>query len=589
MKIKISMFGKMILLSGFIEVIMMIIVLFALYAFHLNDRKQGFVSMENILLECSSLRLEMLVMRDSNFSILYERNNNKIFEKLSKYDSVSSKLTKSENVLLLDSLKKSYQNFVSSYALLIKEFGLNENEGIEGNFRAKIHSIEEFLKKTKNDKVYLLMLQARRREKDYIMRGRQEYIDQVFQLMNKLTSEVRSSNDLSEFEKSQILVLAKGYSDSFSEFVSIKQRMLEKEKNMQVIENRLKEIIAEIVAVESENAESYQATLIPLFILSILISFIMSILIAKSITKPLVKLKLATIKIAKGDFRIKVKVESEDEIGDLARFFNNMTENIRIANETILNQQDKLNVQFTELKAINATRDKFFSIIAHDLRNPISAFMGVSDFLVTTFQELTLDEIKEFLDDVNSSAKSLYELLENLLLWSRSQRGLINYHPNKLDLKGIVENNLDLLKFNADNKKITLDYEMEKEFKIYADPNMINTVLRNLITNAIKFTHENGLVRVKCISEGDYCRISVCDNGVGMSEEHSKSLFQLEGNVSTVGTHQESGTGLGLILCREFVERHTGRIWVESKIGEGSKFHFTIPIAKRNNPNEETD
>ncbi len=570
------MFNKMIFLSGFIEVIMMIIVCFALYTFHLNDRKQRIIKMESILYECGNLRLEMLIRRDSNFVELYDTNHKKIIENLAIYDSLVSTLSLTNQIEILNKVKREYQKEIMEYAVLLNQFGLTENIGIEGKFRDNIHKIEEFLKTVNNDKIYLYMLQSRRREKDYIMRGRLEYVSQVYEFIQKLKYEVVQSN-LPESKKIELDSLADVYSSSFEEFVLISNKISTKEKSMLLLESSLKKTINDLVAVETNIAEGYQSTLIPLFIFSIVISFIMSIFIARSITKPLIKLKYATIKIAKGELKIQVKIESEDEIGDLARFFNNMIEKIAEANEIIMKQQSKLNNQFIELKEINATRDKFFSIIAHDLKNPISSFMGVAAFLTKTFQDLSREEIKEFLDEVNTSAKSLYELLENLLLWSRTQRGLINFHPHKIDVKSLVINNIDLLKFSADNKKIRLVYSINNHSEIYADPNILNTILRNLITNAIKFTNDYGEVKVVCEETNSHCHFSVIDNGVGIPQEKIDKLFKLDGSVSTAGTNQESGTGLGLILCKEFVDKHNGTIWVESQIDRGSQFHFSIP------------
>lgn len=588
MKVKKTLFGKMMLMTGFIEIIMLIIVLFALYSFHINERKDSFISMEMLLLESSNLRLELLVRRDSNFANLYRANIAKINQNLDSYAKISTSLVNYERINPLDSLKNVYQSLVQKYSNLIIEFGLDENDGIEGNFRSKIHSIENYLKNNStrntsiNDRVYLLMLQARRREKDFIMRSRSEYAQQVYSIIEKLNKEVQGSKEIPQEQKDEIIRLSDAYVESFKVFVNISIKIAEIERQMLQTESEMKDLITEIVRDEVANAESYQSTLVPLLALSIIVSIILSVVVARSITRPLVSLKHATIKIANGDFRIRVKIETEDEIGDLANFFNQMTENIMSANETILKQQNKLNLQYSELKEINATRDKFFSIIAHDLKNPIGAFMNVSDFLTKTFNELNREEIKEFLDEVNNSAKSLYELLENLLLWSRSQRGQILYHPSKVSINSIIANNIDLLKFHAENKNITLVSDINSEIEVFADPNMLNTILRNLMTNAIKFTHENGQVKVVCVVFDAYCRVTVCDNGVGIPEANQKSLFQLEGSVSTVGTKQESGTGLGLILCREFVERHTGKIWVESEIGKGSQFHFTIPLFNGN-------
>ena len=573
------MFSKMISISGFVELIMLLMLIFAMYAFYLNEKKDKYVQMETLLTESSNRRLAMLAQRDSNFAEIFRRNTTEIFRNLKEYDKVSSELNSDNRVKDLDSLKQEYYSSINNYKTLINKCGLNENLGIEGQFRESIHAIENYLKTIDNDKIYLLLLQARRREKDFIIRGRQEYTNQVIKLIDSIDYVVLNKDIyFSQTEKNNIIRLTNEYKSSFKEYVNVKLAMSRGEAELLMIESKMRLLITELVSEETIAAEQYKSTLLPLFLFSILISILSSVIVARSITKPLVKLKHATIKIANGDFKIKVKVESRDEIGDLANFFNIMTENIRKANETIMTQQSTLNTQYSELKRINATRDKFFSIIAHDLRNPISAFMNVSDFLTQTFQELSREEIKDFLDDVNISAKSLYELLENLLLWSRSQRGLIPYHPISLDLSSIIQSNLELLKFNADNKTIDLSYQAKDNLTVFADPNMLNTIIRNLITNAIKFTNDNGKVTVVCEKSDKKATISICDTGVGIPEANLKTMFQLEGSVTTAGTKQEAGSGLGLILCREFVEKHNGNIWVESEINVGSRFYFTIPL-----------
>ncbi len=579
--LKKTMFGKLIILSAVLEVIILIIVAFSMYSFKLNEKKQNLSELQTLILESSKLRLEMLVRRDSNFTNLYKNNYNKIKRNLKNYDSISVVIEDVARLVELDSLKNNYSKKLVVYYQKIEIFGLNEDTGIEGNFREKIHKIEEILKQENNEKIYLLLLQARRREKDYIIRGRYEYFDQVNMLISKMRDQIAKSN-IKSAKKDSILAYTDSYTQAFYDYVMITKSMSSLEKEMNEIETAMKSLILEIIKNENVTINTFQATLIPLFIFSIIISIVLSVFISKSITKPIVHLKHATIKLANGDFNIKVKIESEDEIGDLANFFNYMTENISNANNTIMKQQVKLNKQYNDLKEVNATRDKFFSIIAHDLKNPISAFMGVSNFLVKKFQDLSKDEIKEFIDEVNSSAKQLYELLENLLLWSKSQRGLINYHPMELELKSLILHNVDLLKMNADNKKIQLEYSIIENIKVFADPNMINTILRNLITNAIKFTYEDGKVEIKAEIKDDFAILSVTDTGVGIAEENLNKLFKVENSISTLGTEHETGTGLGLILCKEFVEKHNGKIWVESKINYGSTFFFTIPLKPNN-------
>lgn len=573
-----SLFGKMILLSGFIEIIMLLIVIFSMYALYLNDRNYRYLLLESLIIESSNKRLELLVRRDTNFKSIFTHNKAVVLNNLLKYYEVSQKISANNDKIILDSLKNLYSDYFKKYTVLLEKFGLDENTGIEGEFRSKIHQIESFLKSINNYYLLALTLEARRREKDYMMRKRDEYVNKVHSTVDKIKNDLKFLK-LSESEKIKMRTLIDNYLIAFNDFVRISKEIKDYENKMNEIEYQMKRIINIQVEKSKEEAESYHSFIVPFFVVSIIFSLVMSILISRSITNPIVRLKHATIKLASGDYRIKVKVESDDEIGDLANFFNKMVDNISTANETIIEQQKILHQQNIELKESNITKDKFFSIIAHDLKNPVSAFMGVSNFLSQTFHELSNEELKEFLDDVNNSAKQLYELLENLLMWSRCERGLIQYQPAVYELQQFITSNINLLKINADNKNISINYDLDKEYKVYADANMLNTIIRNLCTNAIKFTHEGGTINIICREDdNNFCRISVSDNGVGIPRENLEKLFSLQNSVSTTGTKQESGTGLGLILCREFVERHNGRIWVESTVNVGTTFHFTIPL-----------
>lgn len=228
------------------------------------------------------------------------------------------------------------------------------------------------------------------------------------------------------------------------------------------------------------------------------------------------------------------------------------------------------------LKILNATKDKFFSIIAHDLRNPFNALHGLTKHLLNHYEEFEKEEIKDSLELIYNSADELLELLENLLHWSRTQRGKIQFSPIEINLSEIVSKIFSLLSMNAKKKEINLINEINKEVTIIGDIDMITAILRNLISNAIKFSHFHSFIRISSKSYNDYTEISVMDNGVGISSENIEKLFRIDIHHSTSGTSEEQGSGLGLILCKEFVEKHNGRIWVESDINKGSTFKFTI-------------
>jgi signal transduction histidine kinase len=187
--------------------------------------------------------------------------------------------------------------------------------------------------------------------------------------------------------------------------------------------------------------------------------------------------------------------------------------------------------------------------------------------------------IKEFASHVHSSTTNTYDLLENLLTWTRMQTGRMYYQRSWHTVDDLIENNLTVLQDNAARKGIKLKREGDRDAQVYADRNMINSVLQNLISNAIKFTEHGGEITVSSHADAHTVEISVSDTGIGISPENLEKLFRIDVNHSTVGTDDEEGTGLGLVLCKEMIEKHEGHIWAESEPGRGSTFHFTLPCA----------
>lgn len=244
-----------------------------------------------------------------------------------------------------------------------------------------------------------------------------------------------------------------------------------------------------------------------------------------------------------------------------------------------LEQKRVIENQKKELIIANETKDKFFSIIAHDLRGPIGSLVNMFELLEDE-NLFTEKEKKEAEIAMKKSTKSTYDLLENLLRWSRLQNGTIEFNPENINCFDIVEQCFRLLNNTSKNKKILLINNITKDIVAYADKEMITTVIRNLISNAIKFTNENGLIELNADKKDNFIFISVKDNGVGIENKNIPKLFIINEKLSNIGTFGEKGTGLGLILCKEFVEKNNGQIWVESEVDKGSKFIFTIPVRK---------
>ncbi len=231
----------------------------------------------------------------------------------------------------------------------------------------------------------------------------------------------------------------------------------------------------------------------------------------------------------------------------------------------------------SELEIQLVEKDKFFSILAHDLKNPFTGFLGLSSFLAEESQELPNDEIMRISMTLNSGAKQLFNLLENLLEWSRIKTELMDLNPLQIDLKYMINNIVKLFKDNCIQKRIEIIKEFDTEFHGFADSYSINMVIRNLLSNAIKFSFPESKIIVKLADYStDYLLISIQDFGTGMSEEDLLKLFRLDVKFTNLGTQKEKGTGLGLLLCKEYIEKSGGTICVESKLNEGTCFSFTI-------------
>jgi PAS domain S-box-containing protein len=247
-----------------------------------------------------------------------------------------------------------------------------------------------------------------------------------------------------------------------------------------------------------------------------------------------------------------------------------------------------------QLEITNAEKDKFFSIIAHDLRGPFNSFLGLTEVLAEDIQDMNIETVQKMAENMNVSAKNIYTLLENLLEWSRINRGLIVFAPQKLNAYEEIKKVVDAFAILAANKSIHLTVNVDKRIKVFADSYMLQSVIRNLISNAIKFTYKDGSIVISASSnENGDTLFSVSDNGIGVEKDMVDKLFHIDTKVGRLGTEGESSSGIGLFLCKEFVDQHKGNIWVESdpdsdvlrdRGGKGSTFYFSIPGNQLNEP-----
>ena len=265
-------------------------------------------------------------------------------------------------------------------------------------------------------------------------------------------------------------------------------------------------------------------------------------------------------------------------LGTILFIYRYRTRAIRESNK-ILEEKVKLRTQ--ELIEANQTKDRFFSIIAHDLKNPFTIFYGYTEILNKDIEALPKEEVRNLATSIFESASKIHVLLHNLLQWAQIQMGGFTVEPVELNLKSLSESVLFTVSDNANQKGITIKNNIAGDIKAFADEHMINTVIRNLVSNAIKFTNKNGYVEIGASNKNDMCEIYIKDNGIGIRKEEIPEIFKIDSKITNKGTNNETGTGLGLTLCKDFVKKNNGDIWIESELGKGTTVKFTLPVSRK--------
>lgn len=262
------------------------------------------------------------------------------------------------------------------------------------------------------------------------------------------------------------------------------------------------------------------------------------------------------------------------------RYKNELTNRVAVFSKEITIQkkaEHALRENEDNLRMLNSTKDKFFSILAHDIKNPMNAIMGFSELLLEKIKGLHREDLSQMAELIYQSSTGIVELLDNLSIWARTQTGRLTINPRHIEMNNLIVQSVELLSAQSLKKSISIELNLPPSLQVIADEDMIKTVMRNLISNAIKYTNNKGLITVSASKDEKEAIVMVEDNGIGIKKERLETLFQIENAQSTGGTQDEKGTGLGLIICKEFIQIHGGRIWAESEPGKGSRFIFTIP------------
>ena len=277
----------------------------------------------------------------------------------------------------------------------------------------------------------------------------------------------------------------------------------------------------------------------------------------------------------------KAELERTEDLLEELKYERDLLEE-QSAELVVLSNQLELSEQIQ--KELNAEKDKFFSIIAHDLKSPFAGIMGYSTLLLDDFDLLSKEEMREFITSLDKLSKNTFKLIENLLEWARLQTGKMKYNPIKIQLYESVLYATSLVSANAEKKSIKIKNEINEDPVVKADERMLNSILQNLLSNAIKFTPRGGTITISSAAVNIFHEITISDTGVGMSPEVLERIFRIDTNYTTLGTEQEKGTGLGVILCKEMIERQGGALKVESELGVGTKFKFILPMWHEEEP-----
>ncbi|MEF8811231.1 MAG: two-component regulator propeller domain-containing protein [Bacteroidales bacterium] len=268
------------------------------------------------------------------------------------------------------------------------------------------------------------------------------------------------------------------------------------------------------------------------------------------------------------------------ELNEINAALEERQNQIEEQDKELKSQRDQLKEANEELRKSNTTKDRFFSIVAHDLKNPVNSLLGFSSFFKQRFDKLNDERKYEYIDHLHFASRQLYNLLENLLTWAKNQQGQFEFHPRAVNFQNILEESLKLIKSRINEKNIEVVRKTIPDLQVYGDFNMLYAVIRNLLSNAVKFTPENGEVTIETIMEGeDHVRIAVSDTGMGIPDEVRENLFRVDGNISRKGTDGEKGSGLGLIICKEFLEKHDRELFIETAENQGTTFYFYLPVA----------
>lgn len=418
-----------------------------------------------------------------------------------------------------------------------------------------------------------------------------DWADEEKEILNHLVLHYQDSLLPAQNEVMEILNTFEDYNNAMLVFTA--QSLVEDESDpvMKItngliveVNNFVNQLSGKTEEVKDETKKSMNAfrLLIVFIALSIgLGTFLLASYINRTVIKPLKDLDKAASLVQSGYLDTQVEVKQDNEIGSLSDNFNKMILSLNEQKEELEEFNQLLLKSQKRLKESNQTKDKFFNIIAHDLKGPFTSFLNITELLSNDPQSISEERKMHFLKSLNNSALYLETLLDNLLQWARTQSGTLEVNLRCVKVVDVVKQNVNIISVSAQNNAITLLNEVDEDIYVTADYNLLSTIFRNLISNSVKFSNPGGKVIIQTrVRDRKSIELTVIDTGIGIAKDDIPRLFLLDGNTKTIGESTAKGTGFGLILCKDFVEKLGGEISVKSELGKGSEFSFTLPSCK---------
>ncbi len=527
-------------------------------------------------------------IQTTEYNLLYKQIdslNNLIRKEISNtsYQSTIEELHLTNEHLEIAEIFEYQEKLTNKLIYLIRQRG-SADHGIIGEIRIQSHNLEATLPNKLE-----LILSIRRNEKDYLLRSDIKYVQNVFSISKLLENEIINSED---YKKRFYISYLKKYLHYFSSLVAINNKIglnkneglnLELSKTNSKIQTIIEKFKVNLEHTIQNETDNLKIIVYAFSITLIIVSLLISIYLSNKISKPILNLARQTKNFVLSKFEVKHKDSiqtKDDELKNLIENYyvleNEIYELVTEFKKKVEQRTNIINEQNKELIAINSTKDKFFSIIAHDLKGPFSTIYGFSSKLLENFDNYDKKKQKRYIQNISVISYQTSKLLENLLEWARLQQGHLKIKAKKESLNTIITEVLSISSEIARYKLIKINYKSIETF-VKCDKELTKTIVRNIISNAIKFTPQKGTITIISEMINHEVIVKIKDDGIGISENNIQKIFKIEENISTKGTENEQGTGLGLILCKELVEKQGGKIWLTSEINKGTCVYFTIP------------